>query len=113
VFVLLLACLRAVGIGSDQVSLLEVLLSFSVARLAGAIPITPGGLGTIDATLIGMLSAFGAKSSGAVAADVVWRAMTYFPPIFIGIGTYVMWKRGVAEGRYQATPDGTAALARS
>jgi len=27
------------------------------------------------------------------------RATTYFPPIFIGIVTYLIWKRGVAEGR--------------
>ena len=50
-FVLLLLSARAVGIGADQVSFLEMLLSFSVARLLGAIPITPGGLGIVDAAL--------------------------------------------------------------
>ena len=95
VFALLLVSVRAVGIGSSQVGFLEVLLSFAVARLAGAIPITPGGLGTVDAALIGMLTAFGANSSAALAADLVWRATSYFPPIFIGLVTYLLWRRGV------------------
>jgi uncharacterized protein (TIRG00374 family) len=105
VFVLVLLCTRAVGIAAGQVSFLEVLLSFAVARLAGAIPVTPGGLGTVDAAFIGMLTAFGATSDDALAADLVWRATTYFPPIFIGIVTYLLWKRGVAKGRYAKDPD--------
>jgi uncharacterized protein (TIRG00374 family) len=82
-----------------------VLLSFAVARLAGAIPVTPGGLGTVDAAFIGMLTAFGASSSDALAADLVWRATTYVPPIVIGIVTYLLWKRGLARGTYVKDPD--------
>ena len=109
VFVVLLFSVRAVGIQSSQVSFLEVLLSFAVARLAGAIPITPGGLGTVDAALIGMLTAFGASSNNALAADMVWRATTYFPPIFIGSATYLLWKRGLSRGIYAQQPDVVAA----
>jgi uncharacterized protein (TIRG00374 family) len=108
VFVLVLFCVRAVGIGSNQVTFLQVLLSFAVARLAGAIPITPGGLGTVDAAFIGMLTAFGANSSDALAADMVWRATTYFPPIFIGLATYAFWRRNDAKGTYAAHPDAAA-----
>jgi uncharacterized protein (TIRG00374 family) len=107
VFVLVFCCVRAVGIPAGKVSFLEVLLSFAVARLAGAIPVTPGGLGTVDAAFIGMLTAFGATSDDALAADLVWRATTYFPPIFIGIVTYLIWKRGLATGRYAKDPDVT------
>jgi uncharacterized protein (TIRG00374 family) len=108
VFVLVLFSVRGVGIGSNHVTFLQVLLSFAVARLAGAIPITPGGLGTVDAAFIGMLTAFGANSSDALAADMVWRATTYFPPIFIGLATYAIWKRNNARGIYNAHPDGEA-----
>jgi uncharacterized protein (TIRG00374 family) len=110
VFVLVLFCVRAVGISQSQVSFLAVLLSFAVARLAGAIPVTPGGLGTVDAAFIAMLTAFGANSNDALAADLVWRATTYFPPIFIGIVTYLVWARGIAQGRYERAPDTGAAL---
>jgi uncharacterized protein (TIRG00374 family) len=104
VFVVLLFSVRAVGIPASQVSILEVLLSFAVARLASAIPVVPGGLGVYDAILIGMLTAFGASSDAALAADLVWRATTYFPPIFIGMATYVVWRRGMAKGRYSQQP---------
>jgi hypothetical protein len=42
VFLVLLFSARAVGISASQVSFLEVLLSFAVARLASAIPVVPG-----------------------------------------------------------------------
>jgi uncharacterized protein (TIRG00374 family) len=105
VFVLVVFSVRAVGIPAGTVSFLAVLLSFAIARLAGALPITPGGLGSVDAVFAGMLIAFGATSSSALAADLVWRATTYFPPIVIGIVTYLLWKRGLAKGTYQNDSD--------
>jgi uncharacterized membrane protein YbhN (UPF0104 family) len=62
----------------------------------------------VDAAFIGMLTAFGATSNDALAADLMWRATTYFPPIFIGIVTYLVWKRGLAKGIYARHPDVTA-----
>jgi uncharacterized membrane protein YbhN (UPF0104 family) len=92
-FVLVLIIVRAVGITGGQVSLAAVFTSFAVARLAGAIPITPGGLGTLDAAFISMMTAFGASSSQALTADVIWRLTTYFLPIFSGLVTYLVWVR--------------------
>ena len=102
VFVVLLISVRAVGIPAGQVSFAAVLLAFAIARLVGAVPITPGGLGTTDLALTSVLTAFGANSSAAFAADMVWRAATYFPPIFIGILTYLLWRRREAK-RSRAT----------
>ena len=101
VFFLVLFCVRAAGIPAGKVGFVPVLLSFAIARLAGALPITPGGLGSVDAAFTGMLIAFGATANQALAADLVWRATTYFPPIFLGIGTYVLWRRGLDKGTYQ------------
>jgi uncharacterized protein (TIRG00374 family) len=101
VFFLVLFCVRAAGIPAGKVSFLSVLLSFAIARLAGALPVTPGGLGSVDASFSGMLVAFGSTSSQALAADLVWRATTYFPPIFLGIVTYLLWRRGLDKGIYQ------------
>ena len=109
VLVLVFFCIRSVGIPASQVSGLEALLAIAVARLVGVIPLTPGGLGTIDAAFIGMLTALGANSSVALAADMVWRVTTYFPPIFVGIITYFIWKRGMAKGVYAKHPDARSA----
>ena len=109
VMVLVFFCIRSVGIPASEVSGLEALLAIAVARLVGVIPLTPGGLGTIDAAFIGMLTALGANSSVALAADMVWRVTTYFPPIFVGIITYFIWKRGMAKGVYATHPDARSA----
>ncbi len=92
-FVLVLIIVRAVGITAGQVSSSEVFTSFAIARLAGAIPITPGGLGTLDAAFVSLMTAFGASSSRALAADLIWRLVVYFLPIIPGIVTYVIWLR--------------------
>ncbi len=105
VIVLVFFCTRSVGITPKEVSDLEVLLAIAVARLVGVIPLTPGGLGTIDAAFIGMLTALGANSSVALAADMIWRVTTYFPPIFVGLVTYFIWKRGMVKGTYAKAPD--------
>jgi putative heme transporter len=90
-FVLVLIIVRAVGIPADQITFAAVFTSFAVARLAGAIPITPGGLGTLDAAFISVMTTFGARPSQALTADLVWRLTTYFLPIPSGILTYIVW----------------------
>jgi uncharacterized protein (TIRG00374 family) len=100
-FVLLLIIVRALGIASGRVTLVAVFTSFAVARLAGAIPVTPGGLGTLDAAFISLMTSFGASSSRALAADLVWRLTMYFLPVLPGIVTYLVWIRayGGSAGR--------------
>jgi uncharacterized protein (TIRG00374 family) len=67
--------------------------SFAVARLAGAIPITPGSLGTFDAAFISLMTTFGARSSQALTVDLLWRIATYLAPTLCGIVTYLIWVR--------------------
>ena len=77
-----LAALR--GVGADAVTVLEVFAAFSVALLLTTVPLAPGGAGTVDAALIGMLVAFGATFEQAVAADVIWRAFCFLPQMVLG-----------------------------
>jgi uncharacterized membrane protein YbhN (UPF0104 family) len=37
--------------------------------------------------------AVGALESNARAATLVWRAATFLPQIFVGIGTFLYWLR--------------------
>ena len=64
----------------------------------------PGGLGTVDAALVGLLSAFGMSRDDALAANLLWRAATYFPQIFIGIGTFIAWRVQSAPAQGSAAP---------
>lgn len=72
------------GVGADGVTILEVFAAFSVALLLTTVPLAPGGAGTVDAALIGMLVAFGATFEQAVAADVIWRAFCFLPQMVLG-----------------------------
>jgi uncharacterized protein (TIRG00374 family) len=97
VLVLALRGLEA-GAGGVAVTWNESLAAFSFARVASFIPITPGGLGTVDAALTGLLTRYGADSSQALAADLVWRAATYVPQVVLGAFTF-LWRRLTARRR--------------
>ena len=47
------------------------------------IPLTPGGLGTVDAALTALLVAFGLDQNDALAATLVWRACSWVPQVFL------------------------------
>jgi uncharacterized protein (TIRG00374 family) len=78
------AALVGLGVTSAQLSLIELFAAFSIALVLTAFPITPGGLGTVDAALIGLLIAFGVDSSTAVAADLLWRLGWFLPQLLVG-----------------------------
>jgi uncharacterized membrane protein YbhN (UPF0104 family) len=58
-YLVLLVTLRHVGVSDAEVSWAEVLAVFPFARLATAIPLTPGGAGFVEAVLIGGLATAG------------------------------------------------------
>ena len=91
VLVLALRGLEA-GSGTVNVTWTESLAAFSFARVASFIPVTPGGLGTVDAALAALLGGYGASSSQALAADLVWRAATYLPQVLLGALTFLWWR---------------------
>ena len=92
-FMVLFIALRGVQAGEPtHTTFAEAFAAFAFGRLASFIPITPGGLGTVDAAITGILVAFGASSSDALAADLVWRALTYIPQEIIGLVTFLVWR---------------------
>ena len=78
------AALEGLGVTRTELSLVELFAAFSVALVLTAFPITPGGLGTVDAALIALLIAFGVDSSTAVAADLLWRSVWFMPQLLVG-----------------------------
>jgi uncharacterized protein (TIRG00374 family) len=101
VLVLALRGLEA-GAGGVTVTWTEALAAFSFARVASFIPVTPGGLGTVDAALTALLTGYGATSGQALAAALVWRAATYVPQVLLGILTFLWW-RATARRRPRVT----------
>jgi putative heme transporter len=93
-WLVLLACLRGVGLSQVQVPWQTSLAAFAFVRLLTALPITPGGLGITELGLVGTLAAGAGPGVGAqvTAAVLLYRAVTYLPPIPLGAGTYLMWQ---------------------
>jgi len=92
-YLVLLVALRDVGVSDAEVSWAEVLAVFAFARLATAIPFTPGGAGVVEAVLIGGLVAAGGPREQVTAAVLVFRALTWALPILVGVVCYLWWRR--------------------
>jgi uncharacterized membrane protein YbhN (UPF0104 family)/membrane-associated phospholipid phosphatase len=93
-YLVLLATLRAVGVSDDEVGWAQVLAVFAFARLATAIPFTPGGAGVVEAVLITGLVAAGGDRAQVTAAVLVYRALTWALPILVGVVCFLWWRRG-------------------
>ena len=61
------------------------------------VPITPGGVGTVDLLMITILVSLGADKADATAADVVWRAVSYLPQMILGIVALLTWYRRAGQ----------------
>jgi uncharacterized protein (TIRG00374 family) len=114
-FGVLLVALRITESGEGtKVAVAAAFAAFALARLAGFIPLTPGGLGTVDAGLTGLLVTFGATKTDALAATLLWRAASWVPQVLIGVVTLIIWrarskKIKAAAAATRAATAGTAA----
>lgn len=93
-FLVLLIALRDVGVSNDEVSWAKVLAAFAFVRLLSAVPVTPGGLGVVE---LGLTAALGAGLPDATqnqvaAAVLVYRFLTWFAPIPLGVVSWVFWR---------------------
>jgi putative heme transporter len=92
-YLVLLVCLWDVGVSNAEVGWAEVLAVFAFARLATAIPFTPGGAGVVEAVLITGLTAAGGDKPEVVAAVLVYRALTWGLPILVGVVCLLWWRK--------------------
>ena len=97
-WLVLLACLRGVGLSQAQVSWQISLAAFAFVRLLTVLPITPGGLGITELTLIATLAvrAGHGVSAQVTAAVLLYRAVTYLPPIPLGAIACLTWRHAPA-----------------
>jgi uncharacterized protein (TIRG00374 family) len=93
VFLVLYASLRAIGVTSDEVTFAEAFAAWSLIRILTSVPITPGGLGVVELGLTGALVSFGGPQVQVVSAVLLYRVLTYVPPIVIGGICLLVWRR--------------------
>jgi putative heme transporter len=98
-WLVLLACLRGVGLSQAEVSWQTSLAAYAFVRLVTVLPLTPGGLGITELGLVGVLAAgAGPRESAQVTAAVLlYRAVTYLPPIPLGAAAFLVWRHAPAR----------------
>ena len=85
----LVCALKACGV-HPRLSL--VLLAYAVAAVLGMIPITPGGVGFVEAGLTAMLVLAGVPSEKALLAVLAYRIASYWLPLPAGLGAHFVFR---------------------
>jgi len=93
-YMTLLAALAAIG-SHPRPSL--VLLAFCGARALANIPVTPGGLGFVEAGLTAMLVLAGVDAGDAVVATFAYRLFSYWLPLPFGLVGFAIAPRAEAK----------------
>jgi uncharacterized protein (TIRG00374 family) len=100
----LLAALRATG-ADPRPSL--VLLAYSAAEIVALLPLTPGGLGIVEASLSGLLILAGVRPGYALLATLAYRVASYWLPLLAGPPAYVLYRHRYGRpGARRAMPGG-------
>jgi uncharacterized protein (TIRG00374 family) len=68
---------------------IELFAAYGIANVLGAIPITPGGLGVIEASAATLLVSFGVTRNIATLAVLGWRLVNFWLPIPVGGVAYI------------------------
>tara|TARA_B110000503_G_scaffold128175_1_gene198797 strand:+ start:974 stop:2098 length:1125 start_codon:yes stop_codon:yes gene_type:complete len=103
-FLILYVALRGIeGWDNAGTSFAAAFAAFAISQLGLMVPITPGGLGTVDAAMIALLVGFGTSVGDATAAALVWRAASFIPQILIGVIALVAWYRKAGQALAKPT----------
>jgi uncharacterized protein (TIRG00374 family) len=86
----LLAALAAAGAKPDPAL---ILLAYTASAVLTMIPITPGGLGFVEAGLGATLALAGIGASEAVVATLQYRLVAYWLPLLLGPLAAVLYRR--------------------
>jgi uncharacterized protein (TIRG00374 family) len=100
-YLCLLCALRATG-SVPNPSL--VLLAYAAAQIIALIPITPGGLGIVEASLSGLLVLAGVSGGNAVVATLAYRLASYWLPLLAGVIAYPLYRRRYGSVQIHAEP---------
>jgi uncharacterized protein (TIRG00374 family) len=71
-----------------------LIVAYGLANVTAAIPVTPGGLGVMEAVLTTTLVGFGAPRGVAILGVVSWRLVNFWLPIPAGGAAYLSLRFG-------------------
>lgn len=84
---------------ADTANLIGVLVAFGLTNVLAVIPITPGGLGIVEAALPALLVGFGVDRGVALLAVPAYRVAQFWLPIPLGGIAYLTVRRDLRPVR--------------
>ena len=86
----------------------ELFAAYGIANVAGALPVTPAGLGVVDSVAPLLLVSFGVTRNVATLGVLGWRLVNFWMPIPAGALAYVSLKvpRGAGLGAMRQAVSG-------
>ena len=88
-----------------HVEIFPVIVTYAAAKIIGAVPVTPGGLGPVEAAMVAALTATGVASTTAVGAVICYRLVSFLLMTATGWVTYLITSQ--ATGAYTPAPSRT------
>jgi uncharacterized protein (TIRG00374 family) len=95
------ACFHAFGESVPKAVLIQ---GFFVGMTANLLPFFPGGVGSVDAGMIGAFLAFGLPSTTVFVSVLTYRVIAFWLPIPPGVVAYFQLRRTVGRWRADETP---------
>lgn len=86
-----------------------VVQGYFVGMIANLIPGVPGGVGTVDAGMIGAFVLFGLPGASVFAAVLIYRLFAFWLPVLPGFVAFLQLRRTVARWEADGTPAAAAA----
>lgn len=87
------------GAFGDAVDPVSLLVAYGLANVLAAIPITPGGLGVVEAALSASLIGFGVARPTVLVGVVAYRLVNFWLPIPVGALAYASLRAGLGGRR--------------
>lgn len=106
--VCLYVCLQAFGFSADVPGLVA---AYGLVNLLALLPITPGGLGIVEAVLVPVLLSFGTPRGVALLGVLAWRFFAFWLPIPASFLAYLSLRAG--PFRHHALPRSARRLTES
>jgi putative heme transporter len=99
-FLSLYAALLALG---ARPPLSIALLAYCAAQLLGQLPLTPGGLGVVEAGLTGALALAAVPAATAALATLAYRLVSYWLPLPVGLLAWIWHRRRYGDAGHGST----------
>ena len=88
------ACFKAFG---DAPPMAVLVMGYFVGMLANLLPFFPGGVGAVDAGMVGAYALFGVPADAAVVAVLSYRGFAFWLPTIPGLIAYLQLRRTVKK----------------